>query len=81
MRNLPMRRYVPVYTLPCRRYNSGENKMVKRAVQGLVVIGASYVGLKIVSGVFGLVISMFSFLLPLGVLSAIAYGAWQWLKR
>lgn len=80
MRNLPMRRHVPVhYALPCRRYG-GENNIAKRAIQGLVAIGASYVGLKIVIGVFGLITSMTSFLLPLGVVSAAAYGAWQWLK-
>lgn len=80
MRNLPFRKTTYAYTLPSRRYNS-ENKMAKRAIQGLVAIGASYVGLKIVVGVFGFITSIANFLLPLGVLSAIAYGVWQWLKR
>lgn len=80
MKNLPAIKTVHEYTLPCRRYN-GENKMVKRAVQGLVAIGASYIGLKIVLGVFGFIASAASFLLPLGVLSAVIYGGWQWLKK
>lgn len=80
MRNLPVRKSIHAYTLPRRRHN-GENKLVKRAIQGLVVIGASYVGLQIVTSIFGFVLSVASFLLPLGVLSAAAYGAWQWLKN
>lgn len=80
MKNLPMRKSVYVYTLPRRRYD-GENKLVKKAVQGLVVIGASYVGLHIVTSIFGFVLSAATSLLPLGVLSAAAYGGWQWLKN
>ena len=79
MRNLPARKYTYAYTLPrCR--NNGGNKMIKRAIQGLVVISASYIGLQIVLGVVGFVTSALSFILPLGVLSAAAYGGWQWLK-
>ncbi|MEK7198245.1 MAG: hypothetical protein AAB648_02155 [Patescibacteria group bacterium] len=55
--------------------------MVKATTRGLVVIGVSYVGLQVVLGIFGLVTSALSFLLPLGVLSAAAYGGWQWLKN
>lgn len=80
MRNLPARKLIPVYILPRHRYG-GENKLAKRAVQGLVVIGASYIGLQIVLSVFGFVLSAASFLLPIGILSAAAYGAWQWLKN
>jgi len=81
MRNLPVKKYTPThYALPCRNGGRSENKMVKRAVQGLVVIGASYIGLQIVLGVFGFVLSAAGSLLPLGILSAAAYGAWQWLK-
>lgn len=80
MRNLPMRKPMPVYALPRRHYN-GENKLAKRAVQGLVVIGASYVGLKIVIGIFGFVLSLAGYLLPVGILSAAIYGGWQWLKN
>lgn len=80
MKNLPARKTTYAYTLPSRRYG-GENKLAKRAVQGLVAIGASYIGLKIVLGVFGFIVSAASFLLPVGVLSAAAYGGWQWLKR
>lgn len=80
MKNLPVRKTTYAYTLPSRRFN-GESKLVKRAVQGLVVIGASYIGLQIVSSVFGFVLSAASFILPVGVLSAVAYGAWQWLKN
>lgn len=69
------------YTLPYRHNSCGENKMVKKAIQGLIVIGASYIGLKIVLGIFGLVLSAVSFILPLGALSAAAYGGWQWLKK
>lgn len=79
MRNLPVRKTTYAYTLPSRR-RSGENKMVKRAVQGLVVIGASYIGLQIISSIFGFMASTAGFLLPIGILSAVAYGAWQWLK-
>jgi len=81
MRNLSVRKSTHIYTLPCRNYSQGGGKMMKRAVQGLVVIGASYVGLKIVLGVFGFLTSVTSFLLPVGVLSAIVYGGWQWLKN
>ena len=82
MRNLPVRKYTPAYTLPYRNYSqSGLSTMVKRSVQGLVVIGASYVGLQIVLGVFGFVLSAVGYLLPVGVLSAIVYGGWQWLKN
>ncbi len=69
------------YTLPYRNSSRGENSMVKKAVQGLVVIGVSYIGLKIVLGIFGLVLSAIGFILPLGALSAAAYGGWQWLKN
>ena len=82
MKNLPVKHYTRAYTLPYRNHNQGGlSKMAKRSVQGLVVIGASYLGLKIVLGIFGLVTSALSFLLPLGVLSAAAYGGWQWLKN
>jgi len=82
MKNLPVRKYIPIhYALPYRNKSHGEGKMVKRAVQGLVVIGVSYVGLQIVLGVFGFIASALSFLLPLGAVGATAYGAWQWLKR
>ena len=82
MKNLPVRRYSPThYVLPCRNNSHGESKMVKKAVQGLVVISASYIGLNIIIGIFGLVWSTVSFILPLGVLSAGAYGGWQWLKN
>lgn len=83
MRNLPMRRpAVNGYTLSSRNYNhSGLSVMVKKAVQGLVVIGASYVGLEIVLSIFGFVLSAASFILPVGVLSAATYGGWQWLKN
>ncbi|MBI2446654.1 MAG: hypothetical protein HYV51_02410 [Parcubacteria group bacterium] len=81
MRNLSVRKHIPThYALPCRKGGRGENKMVKRAVQGMVVIGASYIGLQIVLGIFGFVLSAVGSLLPIGILSAAAYGAWQWLK-
>lgn len=80
MKNLPVRKTTYAYALPNRRYN-GESKLVKKVVQGLVVIGASYIGLQIVISIFGFVLSAASFLLPLGALSAVAYGAWQWLKN
>ncbi len=83
MRNLPVKHYTRAYTLPCRNTakRGGLSKMVKATTRGLVVIGVSYVGLQVVLGIFGLVTSALSFLLPLGVLSAAAYGGWQWLKN
>lgn len=82
MRNLPVKHYTRAYTLPCRNHNQGGlSKVVKATTRGLVVIGVSYVGLQIVLGIFGLVTSAISFLLPVGVLSVAAYGGWQWLKN